>query len=156
MNTGVGCHFLLQGTFPTQGSNPGLPHYRQMLYCPSYQGSHSFSFYYVNREGNLLFFLTFFQKMNFRYVRVTSALWWNSCPDVCRKNDIEKDGSSDEKAFSWHSQGRNSDWIPKKQRAKFFGHLLSTLGYLPISCDLFFQMLRNIILENNFVIFIRR
>ena len=24
-NTGVGCHFLLQGIFPTQGSNPRLP-----------------------------------------------------------------------------------------------------------------------------------
>ena len=23
-NTGVGCHVLLQGIFPTQGSNPGL------------------------------------------------------------------------------------------------------------------------------------
>ena len=23
-NTGVGCHFLLQGIFPTQGSNPRL------------------------------------------------------------------------------------------------------------------------------------
>ena len=23
-NTGVGCHFLLQGIFPTQRSNPGL------------------------------------------------------------------------------------------------------------------------------------
>ena len=23
-NTGVGCHFLLQGIFPTQGSNMGL------------------------------------------------------------------------------------------------------------------------------------
>ena len=30
-NTGVGCHFLLQGIFPTQGLNPGLPHCRQML-----------------------------------------------------------------------------------------------------------------------------
>ena len=26
------CHFLLQGIFPTQGSNPSLPHRRQMLY----------------------------------------------------------------------------------------------------------------------------
>ena len=25
-NTGVGCHFLFQGIFPTQGLNPGLPH----------------------------------------------------------------------------------------------------------------------------------
>ena len=31
-NTGVDCHFLLQGIFPTQGSNPGLPHHRQLLY----------------------------------------------------------------------------------------------------------------------------
>ena len=31
-STGVGCHFLLQGIFPTQGSNPGLSHCRQMLY----------------------------------------------------------------------------------------------------------------------------
>ena len=30
-NTGVGYHFLLQGIFPTQGLNPGLPHCRQML-----------------------------------------------------------------------------------------------------------------------------
>ena len=27
-NTGVGCHALLQGIFPTQGSNPGVPHCR--------------------------------------------------------------------------------------------------------------------------------
>ena len=34
-NTGVGNHFLLQGIFPTQGSNPVLPHYRQTPYCLS-------------------------------------------------------------------------------------------------------------------------
>ena len=37
--TGVGCHFLLQGIFPTQGSNPGLLHCRQILYWLSYKGS---------------------------------------------------------------------------------------------------------------------
>ena len=31
-NTGVGCHFLLQWIFLTQGSNPGLLHCRQTLY----------------------------------------------------------------------------------------------------------------------------
>ena len=31
-STGVGCHFLLQRIFQTQGSNLGLPHCRQMLY----------------------------------------------------------------------------------------------------------------------------
>ena len=39
-NTGVGSHSLLQGIFPTQGSNPGLLHCRQILYHLSYQGSH--------------------------------------------------------------------------------------------------------------------
>ena len=38
-NTGVGCHFLLQGIFPTQGSNPGLPHCRWILYQLSHEGS---------------------------------------------------------------------------------------------------------------------
>ena len=37
-NTGVGCHAFLQGNFPTQGSNPGLPHCRQNLYCLRHQG----------------------------------------------------------------------------------------------------------------------
>ena len=31
-NTGVGCHALLQEIFPTQGSNPGFSHCRQILY----------------------------------------------------------------------------------------------------------------------------
>ena len=36
-NTGVGCHFLLQGIFLTQGLNPGLLHCRQILYHMSSQ-----------------------------------------------------------------------------------------------------------------------
>ena len=35
--TGVGCHSLLQGIFPNQGSNPGLPHCKQILYHLSHQ-----------------------------------------------------------------------------------------------------------------------
>ena len=37
--TGVGCHFLLQGIFLTQVSNPGLRHCRQILFQLGYQGS---------------------------------------------------------------------------------------------------------------------
>ena len=36
---GVSCHFLLQRILPTQGSNPGLLHCRQILYQVSYKGS---------------------------------------------------------------------------------------------------------------------
>ena len=38
-NTRVHCHALLQGIFPTQGSNPGIPHCRQILYHLSHEGS---------------------------------------------------------------------------------------------------------------------
>ena len=38
-DTGVGHHFFLQGIFPTQGSNPGLLHCRQILYQLRYKVS---------------------------------------------------------------------------------------------------------------------
>ena len=38
-NTEVGSCSLLQGIFPTQGSNPGLPHCGRTLYQLSHQGS---------------------------------------------------------------------------------------------------------------------
>ena len=38
-NTGVGSLCLLQGIFPTQGSNPDLPHCRRILYQLSHKGS---------------------------------------------------------------------------------------------------------------------
>ena len=47
-NTGVGCHFLLQGIFPTQGSNLGVPHCWQMLCHLSHQES-------SNSQGPSLF-----------------------------------------------------------------------------------------------------
>ena len=38
-NTGLGSLSLLQGIFPTHGSNPGLPHCKQILNQLSQQGS---------------------------------------------------------------------------------------------------------------------
>ena len=38
-NTRVGSLSLLQGIFPTQGLNPGLPHCRQVLHQLSHKGS---------------------------------------------------------------------------------------------------------------------
>ena len=39
LNTGVGSLSLLQGIFPTQGLNPGLPHCRRILYQMSHKES---------------------------------------------------------------------------------------------------------------------
>ena len=38
-HAGVGSLSLLQGIFPTQGSNPGLPHCRRILYQLSHEGN---------------------------------------------------------------------------------------------------------------------
>ena len=46
-NTGVGCHAHFQRIFPTQGSNPSLLHYKQILYCVSHQGINCFEKEYL-------------------------------------------------------------------------------------------------------------
>ena len=50
-NTEVGCHALLQGIFPDQGTNPVLPHCRQIFYCLSHQWSPSTGFL-LTQESN--------------------------------------------------------------------------------------------------------
>ena len=57
-NTGMGCHALLQGIFPTQGLNPGLLHCRWTLYRLSHQGSPR-----ITRK----FPVTFFFKDNYKH-----------------------------------------------------------------------------------------
>ena len=39
-NIGMGCHYLLQSIFPTQGSNSSLVHCRRILYQLSHQESY--------------------------------------------------------------------------------------------------------------------
>ena len=53
-NTGMGCRFLLQGIFPTQGSNSGLLHCRWILYRLRHQGS-PFVYPTTNLGFNCLF-----------------------------------------------------------------------------------------------------
>ena len=64
-DTGVGCHFLLEGIFLTQGSNPGLPHCRQtslteppvdLKCCVSFCCTKLFSYTYTYIHSFLRFF----------------------------------------------------------------------------------------------------
>ena len=52
-NSGVGCLSLLQGIFPTQGSNQGLLHCRQILHHLSHQGS--WTTFQISEQLNLFF-----------------------------------------------------------------------------------------------------
>ena len=56
--TGVGCHALLQGIFPTRGSNWGLLHCRWILYCLSHQGSPCTYFSLVQSLSHVRLFAT--------------------------------------------------------------------------------------------------
>ena len=72
----MGSLSLLQGIFPTQGSNPGLPHCRQILYQLSHRGNprilewvaypfsrgSSSSFFFFNSK--IYFFFYFLKKIN--------------------------------------------------------------------------------------------
>ena len=53
-NTGVGCHSLLQGIFPTQGSNPGLPHCRFLTSWATQKAPHPRLVYGVYTSKYLL------------------------------------------------------------------------------------------------------
>ena len=56
-NTGVDCHALLQGIFPTQGSNAGLLHCRQILYhlCHRRNPLYQQSLHFPHLHGILFF-----------------------------------------------------------------------------------------------------
>ena len=59
-NTGVGYHALLQGIFPTQGSNPGLLNCRQTLWAwatrEALAQSSDLNTYLSNVEGGMIMF----------------------------------------------------------------------------------------------------
>ena len=78
-NTGVDSLSLLQGIFPTQGSNPGLPHCRQILYQLSHKGSPLYSLEPV------FIFLNFFSDTAFLiFLNVKVA---QSCLTFCNSMD---------------------------------------------------------------------
>ena len=70
-NTGVGCHFLLQGIFSTKGSNSGLMHYRRMLYCLSYYTIFQFSS--VQLLSHVRFFATSWTAAHQAFLSITNS-----------------------------------------------------------------------------------
>ena len=94
MNTGVGCRALLQGIFPTQGLNPGLPHCRWILFCLSLQGRNSSYLsqekmlyeeeesegFYLKIAGSLGSFFFFFFFFNWRIIAL--HCWFGFCQTI--------------------------------------------------------------------------
>ena len=78
----MGRHFLLQGIFPTQGSNPGLPHCRQMVCCLSPREAHPMcqEVYYSNVKASCMC--------------ACGAKWLQCCPTLCHPMDCTLPDSS--------------------------------------------------------------
>ena len=74
-NTGMGCHDLLQGIFPTQGSNPGLPHCRRILYHLSHQGSPFLYWMYRIYTCDIWIYHIFFIHSHFDRHWAISTFW---------------------------------------------------------------------------------
>ena len=72
-NTEVGCHFLLQGTFPTNGLNPGLLHCRQILYHLNHQGSPNVYLSHFVYPFSCRWYLDFFHLLAIVY---SAAVTW--------------------------------------------------------------------------------
>ena len=64
-NTGVGYHFLLQGIFPTQGSNPCLLHGRWILYLWTIWEA-PFTFLYPSEQISILPFWVCFESKHIK------------------------------------------------------------------------------------------
>ena len=64
---------LLQGIFPTQGSNPGVPHYRQVPYHLSHQGSPR-----ILSGGSLSLFQGIFRTQESNQVSCTSGRFFTA------------------------------------------------------------------------------
>ena len=67
-NTGMGSLSHLQGIFPTQGWNPGLPHCRWILYQLSHQGSPSFLLHLVTCYEIWVLWLIGYRDPGFCYI----------------------------------------------------------------------------------------
>ena len=94
-NPGVGCHFLLQGIFPTQESNPGLPNCWQTLYCLSHKGA---TVHGVAKKSDMT---------EHTYTAAAAAAKsLQSCPTLCDPMDCSLPGSSVHGSF----QARVLEW----------------------------------------------
>ena len=83
----VSCHSLLQGIFLTQGSNPGLPHCRQILYLLNHQRFWLFPTYmtlffsFPPRKSTLSTFLQQDLAMRFSSIQWQRMRWLDGITD---------------------------------------------------------------------------
>ena len=99
-------NFLLQRIFPTQGSNPGLPHCGQTLYRLSHQGSSRFFIVpQIKHNASPIKGIpsTSKESLGFRLKQVAAAKSLQSCLTLCDPIGSSPPGSP----HPWDSLGKN-------------------------------------------------
>ena len=96
-STGVGCHCLLQGIFPTQGSNPGLLHCRQDTLTseppgkPFYKGTrYTLRIFPRSSTSSLSFLPSSFRVCPQSSTKMPGALYVQSCNYWRNRNEQDK------------------------------------------------------------------
>ena len=126
-HTGVGCHALLQGIFPTQGSTSGLPRCRWILYHLSYQES---PYRYIggfisNQNFSCLSQNSPYTFFSFCYVFIQSFLYFTNVQSSCCKPDqipSLEDRNCLPSACRWHQSNYDSDYKSAKWgKAGYYG-----------------------------------
>ena len=86
-NTGVGSLSLLQGIFPTQGSNPHFLNYRRVLYQLSHKGTA------IGTNKKFLKMKLWNQnRYDFDYFKIALAVWWSNGTSLqysCLENPMD-------------------------------------------------------------------
>ena len=80
-NIGLGCHFLLQGIFPTQGFNPGLLHCRQIQYFTTYlKLCRQIQYFtaYLKAAGRFQYFTTYLKLQSLSSIQDITVLAYSS------------------------------------------------------------------------------
>ena len=121
-NTRVGCHALLHRIFPTQGSNTGLPHGRQILYQLSHQGSPRILEYPIPWPGDL---------PNPGIEPLSPALQADSLPQLSYQVSL----CSEARLNILNLNLMTSHWLLEKRQSNFFDLPFNT-NYNPASTHL--------------------
>ena len=87
-NTGVGSLSLPQGIFPTQGSNPGLPHCRWILYQLSHKGSPGMGYLYLLHTSPFsdIWFSNIFSHWGLSCHFLSDVFWWTEVLILMKSN----------------------------------------------------------------------
>ena len=103
------CHFLLQGIFPTQELNPGLPHCKETLYHLSHQGFHiiqnitlATSYFSISCSKYFLLYLVPFSSLEtLEYIYIRLVKWLAMRRKEKQKAWSQQTLGSELKAVTW-------------------------------------------------------